>query len=287
MKKNLIFILFLLATNSTFSQVKISGEWQGLMIQNFDSAKNGKPVYFFFYLVNGLLEGKFRQEIYSTTDYSVARLTGTVSSKKKINFQLKSFTTKQKNELFNCAYQFNLYYNESTGYIEGTYSNTKCPNQGGKVILYKSKFDFKENGPPLISHSWVDRFILDIENGLSANEIRQNELKNFKIEPVYFDYDEDIIRQEFYPYLEKMIKIVKSHSDIRIKIMGNTDSDGSDSYNDKLSKRRAKAVILFFQEHGLTKDRIFLEFKGERNPVKSNKTKEGKKKNRRVDFEFI
>lgn len=139
----------------------------------------------------------------------------------------------------------------------------------------------------MISHSWVDRFILDIENGLSANEIRQNELKNFKIEPVYFDYDEDIIRQEFYPYLEKMIKIVKSHSDIRIKIMGNTDSDGSDSYNDKLSKRRAKAVILFFQEHGLTKDRIFLEFKGERNPVKSNKTKEGKKKNRRVDFEFI
>jgi OmpA-OmpF porin, OOP family len=287
MKKPILFFIFHFITTFLFSQVKMSGEWQGLMIQNGDSIKNGKPVYFSFYLVNGLLEGKFRQEVYSKTDYSVARLTGTVTSKKKIDFQLKSFSKSKNSELFNCLFKFNLSYNDTTGYIEGTYSNAKCPNLGGKVAIYKSKYEFKESGPPLVSHNWIDRFISDLENGLSTYEIRQIELKNFQIEPVYFDYDKDIIKMEYRSYLTKMVKIVKSHSDIRVKITGNTDSHGSDNYNNKLSKRRAEAIILFFQEQGLTMDRIFFDFRGEKKPIKSNKTSEGRKKNRRVDFEFI
>ncbi len=287
MKCKIFFLLFLSMSKFSLSQVKITGEWQGLMIQNSDSIKNGKPVYFSFYLVNGLLEGKFRQEVYSNSDYSVARLTGTVTSRKKINFQLKSFSKSQNSELFNCLFQFNLSYNDKTGYIEGTYLNSKCPNQGGKLVIYKSKYEFRENEVPLVSHNWVDRFISDLENGLSSHEIRQIELKNFKLEPVYFDYDKEMINTEFYPYLEQMAKIIKSHSDIRLKIIGNTDSDGSDNYNDNLSKKRAQAIILFFLDQGILIDRIVLEYKGEKKPVKSNKTPEGKKKNRRVDFEFI
>ena len=43
----------------------------------------------------------------------------------------------------------------------------------------------------------------------------------------------------------------------------------------------------FLLNHGVKKERIEFEFRGEKKPVKSNKTGEGKKKNRRVDFEFI
>lgn len=56
------------------------------MIQNGDSIKNSKPVYFSFYLVNGLLEGKFRQERYGTVEFSIAQLTGKSSSKIKLIF---------------------------------------------------------------------------------------------------------------------------------------------------------------------------------------------------------
>ena len=58
-------------------------------------------------------------------------------------------------------------------------------------------------------------------------------------------------------------------------------------YNEKLSKNRAKALIRFFEENGLEKSRIVIDFKGEKQPVGSNKTPEGKQRNRRVDFTFI
>jgi outer membrane protein OmpA-like peptidoglycan-associated protein len=177
-------------------------------------------------------------------------------------------------------------YNLTTGYLEGTY-DSQCPNEKGKIILYKSKFDFNEKADPLQAHSWFDRFVNDLKEGLSSPEQRLVELRNFKFDPIYFDYDKYEIKAEYQDYLRKMIKMVKSHSDLRIKITGHTDADGSDKYNEKLSKNRAKALIRFFEENGLEKSRVVIDFKGEKQPVDSNKTPEGKQRNRRVDFSFI
>ncbi|NBP75473.1 MAG: hypothetical protein EBU61_05525, partial [Crocinitomicaceae bacterium] len=49
----------------------------------------------------------------------------------------------------------------------------------------------------------------------------------------------------------------------------------------------AETIMEFLLNHGIKKERIEFEFKGEKKPIKSNKTGEGKKKNRRVDFEFF
>ena len=84
-----------------------------------------------------------------------------------------------------------------------------------------------------------------------------------------------------------MVRVVKSHSDLRIKVTGHTDAVGSDIYNVDLSERRAKAITNFFIQCGLDEDRIVVDFKGESNPVETNSTSEGKQKNRRVDFSFI
>jgi outer membrane protein OmpA-like peptidoglycan-associated protein len=170
--------------------------------------------------------------------------------------------------------------------LEGTYES-KCPEEKGKIILYKSKFDFNDKPEPLQAHSWFDRFANDLKEGLSSPEQRLVELRNFKFDPIYFDYDKYEIKGEYQDYLRKMIKMVKSHSDLRIKITGHTDADGSDKYNEKLSQNRAKALIRFFEENGLEKSRVVIDFKGEKQPVDSNKTPEGKQKNRRVDFAFI
>ena len=287
MKIKLLLFLFYLTSLFSFSQVKITGEWQGIMFQNSDSIKNSKPVYFSFYLLNGILEGKFRQEIYGETSYISSELLGAGNAKKEISFNLNKFSKNSKKELESCLLKFDLFYNDTTGYMEGVYSSLKCQELKGKIILYKSVFEFKESNTPLVSHSWIDRFISDLENGLSSPDMRKIELKEFHFETIYFDYDKDDIKQEYRNYLLKIVKILKSHSDIRVKIIGNTDSDGEDNYNDDLSKRRAEALIIFFQTQGLMRDRIVLDYKGEKNPIDSNKTIEGKKRNRRVDFEFI
>ena len=287
MKIKLLFFLFNIISLLSFSQVKITGEWQGIMIQNGDSIKNSKPVYFSFYLVNGLLEGKFRQERYGTVEFSIAQLTGKSSSKNKINFQLKKYSKNSSSNLHNCLLKFDCTYNEKNGYFEGDYDCLTNPSIKGKIILFRAQFVFNETSVNLVSHNWIDRFIFDIENGISSQEQRIAELKKFKFESIYFESDKSYIKEEFEGYLMSIVKILFSHSDIRIKIIGNTDSDGSDGYNEKLSKKRAEAIMEFLLNHGVKKERIEFEFRGEKKPAKSNKTGEGKKKNRRVEFEFI
>ena len=287
MKIKFLLFLFYLTSFFSLSQVKITGEWQGIMFENSDSIKKSKPVYFSFYLVNGLLEGKFRQEIYGTDEFSIAQLTGKSSSKNKINFQLKKYSKNSSFQLYNCLLKFNLTYNEKNGYLEGDYECIKNTSIKGKIILFRAQFIFNETPFNLVSHNWIDRFIFDIEHGISSQERRLSELKEFKFESIYFESDKSFIKGEFEEYLMSVVKILFSHSDIRIKIIGNTDSDGSDDYNEKLSKRRAETIMEYLLVQGIKKERIEYGFKGEKKPIKSNKTGEGKKKNRRVDFEFF
>jgi outer membrane protein OmpA-like peptidoglycan-associated protein len=126
-----------------------------------------------------------------------------------------------------------------------------------------------------------------MSKGYNAPDIREKERQNFQFEPIYFEYDKAEILTEYNAFLDRMIRVVDGHTDLRIKVTGHTDSDGSDAYNVDLSKRRAEALINYFIDHGLTRDRIEIDFKGESQPVDSHETPEGKQHNRRVDFSFI
>jgi outer membrane protein OmpA-like peptidoglycan-associated protein len=123
--------------------------------------------------------------------------------------------------------------------------------------------------------------------GRKAPEIQELERKNFQFQPIYFDHNKAEIKPEFYNYLAKMARVVNGHSDLRIKIIGHTDADGSDIYNIDLSARRAKAIQEYFLKCGLESFKLVIDFKGEKMPIDNNQTSEGKQHNRRVDFQFI
>jgi OOP family OmpA-OmpF porin len=87
--------------------------------------------------------------------------------------------------------------------------------------------------------------------------------------------------------------IKKLHAEIQnakidsILATGHTDSIGKASYNKKLSIRRAQAVKDYLVKLGIPSERIFIEGKGATQPVASNKTSQGRARNRRVDVEVI
>ena len=285
MKKFLL--LFLLFSLNNFAQTKLTGEWQGIVVSGDKSWKEGQPIYLTISVINGLIDGKIREEKYNSNSFFISKTSGKSNESKEISLSEDRILKQSEKNENPCLRQFTLKLNETTGYFEGTFTSKKCMDQKGKIILFKSNFEFNDKAEPLMSHSWVDRFNSDLENGLSSPTRRLIELKEFKFESVYFDYGKDNLKEEYQTYLLKMIKMVKSHSDLRIKITGHTDADGSDSYNDKLSKRRSETIIRFFETNGLKRDRIVIDYKGEKKPVDSNKTEDGKRKNRRVDFEFI
>jgi OOP family OmpA-OmpF porin len=103
----------------------------------------------------------------------------------------------------------------------------------------------------------------------------------------FFDFDKAVLRLEGKATLQTIVGQLKD-TDIEVIVAtGHTDWTGSDAYNMKLSLRRANAVKAFLVSKGIPESRVFVEGKGERNPIADNRTKEGRAKNRRVDIEVV
>ena len=104
---------------------------------------------------------------------------------------------------------------------------------------------------------------------------------------VLFDFDKSVLKPEGMAKLDDLAGKVKAINLEVVIAIGHTDSIGSDAYNQKLSVRRAESVKAYLVSKGVEPNRIYTEGKGEKQPVASNKTKEGRQKNRRVEIEVI
>jgi len=87
--------------------------------------------------------------------------------------------------------------------------------------------------------------------------------------------------------VEVAIETLKGQPDVRVKIIGHTDSTASDEYNQGLSERRAASVRNAMVQEGIPATRLDVEGRGEGQPVASNDTPDGRRQNRRVEFEIL
>ena len=83
--------------------------------------------------------------------------------------------------------------------------------------------------------------------------------------------------------IESLAKVLNKHPDTNILIEGDTDSEGAEDYNQKLSERRAQAVADYAKGFNVAGSRITTVGHGEMQPVASNDTGEGRRHNRRVE----
>lgn len=286
--KVFVSIFFFLFIFQTFgSSQDLNGTWQGVIVRNGISLEKGTLLYLKFEIIDGVVTGRMREELYETEFYSVKKINGKFTNGEVSFKQLVIEKSKKTSRQKWCRVEGVLKYDSLTGYLTGNYESYDCKRNIGKIILYKADFEFASGDNPKVSHIWFDQFVTTYKDGLNAPEIRKIERENFEFEPVFFDFDESDIRIEHNDFLDGLIKVVKGHSDLRVKVTGNTDANGSDKYNDGLSKRRAEAIINYFVERGLSADRLEFDFKGEKNPADTNATPEGRQRNRRVDFQFI
>jgi outer membrane protein OmpA-like peptidoglycan-associated protein len=100
---------------------------------------------------------------------------------------------------------------------------------------------------------------------------------------IYFESGSAKIKEESFKDLDKLVKILKSHPEVKAKVEGHTDSSGDAAKNLQLSKDRAASVMKYLVEHGEKPDHVSSEGYGITKPIAPNDTKEGKAKNRRVE----
>jgi len=84
--------------------------------------------------------------------------------------------------------------------------------------------------------------------------------------------------------LNKLVSVLKNYPDTNIEIQGHTDNTGSESYNQKLSEKRAGSVSSYLMQSGVSGNRITTRGFGELAPKYTNDTEEGRTLNRRVEF---
>jgi len=84
---------------------------------------------------------------------------------------------------------------------------------------------------------------------------------------VYFDTDKYNIKRQYITDLDLAVLTLKTHPDMRVNVIGNTDKHHTDEYNEKLGMRRAQSVASYLMSHGISKDRMVLKSNGKRNPV--------------------
>jgi len=73
----------------------------------------------------------------------------------------------------------------------------------------------------------------------------------------------------------------------KVRIEGHTDDRGSDTYNQRLSEKRANAILRFLVKNGIDPDRLEAVGYGEAKPIDTNKTEDGRERNRRVEFTIL
>jgi OOP family OmpA-OmpF porin len=104
---------------------------------------------------------------------------------------------------------------------------------------------------------------------------------------ILFDFDSIVIKPMFFLILEEVSKILLQKEHKGIIIEGHTDSIGTAEYNQLLSERRANIIREFLVSKGLSASILTTKGVGEEKPIGDNTTKEGRKRNRRVELHVL
>ena len=104
---------------------------------------------------------------------------------------------------------------------------------------------------------------------------------------ITFDTDQDAIKSNFYDTLNSVAIVLAEFDKTHVEVDGHTDADGSNTYNEELSQRRASSVAEYLTSQQLNPRRFSVQGLGESQPIASNSTPAGKAQNRRVEIQIV
>ena len=120
--------------------------------------------------------------------------------------------------------------------------------------------------------------------GIGVSQTADNRLKLDIPSDVSFDTGRYDIKGNFAPILERFAEGLRNNPNAEVRIIGHTDSTGSDAVNNPLSMARAESTRNFLTMRGISGARIQVEGRGSHQPIADNATDDGRARNRRVEI---
>jgi outer membrane protein OmpA-like peptidoglycan-associated protein/tetratricopeptide (TPR) repeat protein len=184
---------------------------------------------------------------------------------------------------------FELYNIETGELIKTSYSNQK---NGEFFILIPSDANYLINVEKENYIFYSDNFSVKNESGEKIFE-KTIELQKIKtgnkviLKNIFFETNSYKLKDESKLELQKLLSFMKKYPNTKIEIEGHTDNVGEENTNQTLSENRAKSVIQFLVDNGISKERLSANGYGEKMPIADNNTEEGRAINRRTEFKII
>lgn len=137
------------------------------------------------------------------------------------------------------------------------------------------------------AYFYISNLVIAETAGDERSQVLKDLMENgsFSTNAILFNSGSATIKSGSNLILADIAEALKSTPDLKLKVVGHTDADGSDEANLKLSKDRANSVRNYLvQNHGIDGSRLSTDGKGESSPVADNTSTSGKEQNRRVEF---
>ena len=141
--------------------------------------------------------------------------------------------------------------------------------------------------PDRIRFEYGAAMISNIRIAVGAPDMRNKLITEGKLVTygIYFDVNKDVVKPESYGTLKEIATVLQENPDVKVKIVGHTDSDGADASNLDLSKRRGASVKNeLVKNFGIEASRLESDGMGESQPVAPNDTPANKALNRSVEL---
>jgi len=189
--------------------------------------------------------------------------------------------------------------------VAGTKANNGCPDTDGDGVVDKDDACPSVAGPKANKGCpWPDTDgdgVLDKDDncvdvaGPASNNGCPEEVISAAAEKQLNDFAKTInFNSNRYSFkagvstkLDAIVSIMKEYDRAKFSVNGYTDSRGRSDYNQKLSEKRAAAVVKYLVDHGVSADRLSSKGFGEADPIADNKTAKGRAENRRVEIKVV
>ncbi len=126
-----------------------------------------------------------------------------------------------------------------------------------------------------------EKFLPELES--SKIEVGQT----LRINELYFEADSSVVTESSFEVLDEIYNFLDKNSGIVVEVGGHTNNVPPQEYCDKLSTNRAKNIAFYFYDKGISSDRISYKGYGKRNPIASNNSVAGRRKNQRVELKIL
>ncbi len=111
--------------------------------------------------------------------------------------------------------------------------------------------------------------------------------QTIRIDQLYFPADSSTITKSSLPVLTEVYNFLSSNPNVVVEIGGHTNGTPAHEYCDRLSTERAKAIVDYLASKGITRKRLQYKGYGKRNPIDTNSTPTGRKRNQRVEIKIL